>query len=72
MVLTPSPQETSLPDNTGSEFMEKTKYAYIGRSDQQKGMPQPPLELPPDPDLPVFDLPRPGIFRFRRWTSGLP
>ena len=39
--------------------MEKTKYAYIGKSDQQKGLPQPPLELPPDLDLPIFDLPRP-------------
>lgn len=44
----------------GREFMERTKYRYIGRSDQQNGVPQPPLELPPDPDLPIFDLPRPG------------
>lgn len=39
--------------------MEKTKYQFIGKSDQQKGLPQPPLELPPDPDIPVIDLPRP-------------
>jgi SagB-type dehydrogenase family enzyme len=43
----------------GREFMEKTKYPYIGRSDQQKGIPQPPLELPSSPGLPVFALPRP-------------
>ena len=47
------------PSGTGQEFMERTKYAYIGRSDQQKGLPQPPLELPPDPDKPVISLPRP-------------
>jgi SagB-type dehydrogenase family enzyme len=44
---------------TGREFMEKTKYRYIGKSDQQKGLPQPPLELPPDPGKPVLMLPRP-------------
>jgi SagB-type dehydrogenase family enzyme len=44
---------------TGQEFMEKTKYRYIGKSDQQKGLPQPPLELPPDPNMRVIDLPRP-------------
>src|SRR5271157_4531080 len=45
---------------TGREFMEKTKYRYIGRSDQQKGLPQPPLELPADPEKPVIDLPQPA------------
>jgi len=45
---------------TGQEFMEKTKYRYIGKSDQQKGLPQPPLELPPDPAKQVFDLPKPS------------
>lgn len=44
---------------TGQEFMERTKYRYIGRSDQQKGLPQPHLELPPDPLAPIIDLPRP-------------
>ena len=46
-----------VPASTGQEFMERTKYAYIGKSDQQRGLPQPPLELPPDRDLPVFPLP---------------
>lgn len=27
----------------GQEFMEKTKYQYLGESDQDKGLPQPPL-----------------------------
>ena len=44
---------------TGQEFMERTKYRYIGKSDQQRGVPQPPLELPADPALPIIDLPRP-------------
>jgi SagB-type dehydrogenase family enzyme len=44
---------------TGQEFMERTKYAYIGKSDQQNGIPQPPLELPPDPGLLLLNLPRP-------------
>jgi len=45
---------------TGQEFMEKTRYRYIGKSDQQKGLPQPPLELPADPEKPVIDLPHPA------------
>jgi SagB-type dehydrogenase family enzyme len=45
----------------GREFMERTKYAYIGKSDQQNGLPQPPLELPFDPSLPLFDIPRPEM-----------
>ncbi|MDD4137669.1 MAG: SagB/ThcOx family dehydrogenase [Methanoregula sp.] len=45
---------------TGQEFMEKTKYRSIGRSDQQKGLPQPPLEMPVDRERPVIDLPPPS------------
>lgn len=58
------PEDTS-PENhpgAGQEFMEKTKYRAIGKSDQQKGLPQPPLEHPPDPRTPIIDLPRPGSF----------
>jgi SagB-type dehydrogenase family enzyme len=43
----------------GREFMEMTKYAHIGKSDQQKGVPQPLLELPQDPHVPLIGLPRP-------------
>jgi SagB-type dehydrogenase family enzyme len=39
--------------------MERTKYRYLSRSDQEKGLPQPPLEIPPDPALPIIDLPGP-------------
>lgn len=54
-----SPDEPSPPAGTGREFIEKTKYLYVGMSDQQKGLPQPLLELPPDPHAPLIDLPRP-------------
>jgi SagB-type dehydrogenase family enzyme len=50
------------PEGAGREFMEKTKYRYIGKSDQQKGLPQPPLELPADPSLPAIALPWPDSF----------
>ena len=43
----------------GQEFMEQTKYRYLNPSDQEKGMPQPPLELPPVPGLPVIELAKP-------------
>jgi len=32
-------------DSIGREFIERTKYKYLGASDQVKGLPQPPLEL---------------------------
>lgn len=32
-------------DHIGKEFMEKTKYEYISKSDQSLGLPQPPLEI---------------------------
>jgi len=45
-----------VPEGAGREFMERTKYRYLGRSDQEKGLPQPLLELPADPAQPVIDL----------------
>jgi len=44
--------------NTGQEFMEKTKYKYLGESDQQKELPQPPLTQEAE-GKPTIDLPRP-------------
>jgi SagB-type dehydrogenase family enzyme len=44
--------------NIGQEFMEKTKYQYLGESDQNKGLPQPPLAQGAE-GLPTIDLPRP-------------
>jgi len=45
---------------TGEEFMERTKYGSMGSSDQSRGLPQPPLELPHDGSGKVFDLPKPS------------
>lgn len=42
---------------TGKEFMEKTKYQYLGESDQDKGLPQPPLELDCPEASTFIDLP---------------
>ncbi len=44
---------------TGREFMEKTKYKYLDRSDQVKGLPQPPLTLAPAEGRLVHRLPDP-------------
>ena len=53
------PDHIPVPAGAGMEFMERTKYRYLGRSDQEKGLPQPPLELPAAPGLPIIDLPGP-------------
>ena len=53
-----SPNTVSHAPGTGQEFMEKTKYRSIGKSDQQKCLPRPPLELPPDPHARIINLPR--------------
>jgi SagB-type dehydrogenase family enzyme len=45
----------------GKEFMEKTRYSYLETSDQQKGLPQPPLELPAQTGKAVIELPSPDI-----------
>ncbi|HCJ10105.1 MAG TPA: nitroreductase [Clostridiales bacterium] len=49
----------------GAEFVEKTKYRWLGVSDQQKGVPPPPLEKPADPSKPIVDLPDPSSVRVR-------
>jgi SagB-type dehydrogenase family enzyme len=49
----------SSPSRIGREFMEKTKYAYLDDSDQQRGRPQPPLELPYAPDKVIVELTSP-------------
>ncbi|HUS92216.1 MAG TPA: SagB/ThcOx family dehydrogenase [Phycisphaerae bacterium] len=43
----------------GPEFMGKTRHEHLGVPDQQAGVPQPPLELPPDPAQPTRPLPDP-------------
>ena len=54
------PDNTLSPAGAGLEFMEQTKYRNLKRSDQEKGLARPPLELPPAPGLPVMDLPKPA------------
>ena len=54
-----SPKDASRTTGAGSIFLEMTKYANTKVSDQQKGLKQPPLEIPPDPDLPLLNLPQP-------------
>lgn len=44
-------------NSIGKEFMEKTKEQYLGESDQDKGVPQPPLELACPDDAVRIDLP---------------
>ncbi|MGB7992640.1 SagB/ThcOx family dehydrogenase [Methanoregula sp.] len=51
--------EHSFP-GTGQEFMERTKYRFLVRSDQENGLSQPPLELPKVPGAPVINLPKPS------------
>ncbi|HEY3426411.1 MAG TPA: SagB/ThcOx family dehydrogenase [Negativicutes bacterium] len=43
----------------GQDFMLQTRYAYLEAADQQKGLPQPPLELAYDKTKPVIMLPLP-------------
>lgn len=41
----------------GREFMARTRYQFSVESAQSRGEPQPPLELPPDPDAELIALP---------------
>src|SRR5450756_2852327 len=46
----------------GQQFLHSTRYASDmpdEPSDQQKGLPQPPLELPFDDSMPIINLPDP-------------
>jgi len=43
----------------GQEFIERTKYQYSAPSDQEKELPQPPLDQELDAGKPVIDLPPP-------------
>lgn len=47
----------------GKEFMEKTKYKYLEVSDQNKGLPPPPLELGPKKGEQIISLPAPKDIR---------
>lgn len=43
--------------NTGKEFMERTKYRYLEESDQERGLPQPPLDSEYPQNAILVDLP---------------
>ena len=43
----------------GKEFMERTQYRHLEASDQSRGLPQPPLELPPEAGRRLIPLPSP-------------
>jgi SagB-type dehydrogenase family enzyme len=45
--------------NAGREFMRKTYYDHVPVSAQSQGLPQPPLELPLDPQAERIKLPAP-------------
>jgi SagB-type dehydrogenase family enzyme len=48
----------------GMKFMEKTKYQYLEKSDQIKGLPQPPLQLLSS-DKPIHELPDPKEIKLK-------
>jgi SagB-type dehydrogenase family enzyme len=50
----------------GKEFMEKTKYKYLGTSDQRQGKPAPPLQLAFDKSKKLIDLPKPADMNIPR------
>lgn len=54
-----------MASDIGLEFLERTKYSHLGRSDQQTGRPQPPVAKPPDPARPLLDLPDPRLAPLR-------
>jgi len=49
----------------GKEFMEKTKFQYLDRSDQSRNIPQPPLEMEYDASRRVRELPRHDNIKIR-------
>jgi SagB-type dehydrogenase family enzyme len=49
----------------GKEFMEKTKFQYLDRSDQSINLPQPLLEKEYDASRPIVDLPVPERIKIR-------
>ncbi len=45
-------------ERIGPEFMRGTRYDAMGSSEQRRGLPAPPLEMPVPADAPVLELPR--------------
>lgn len=48
-----------MSNSPGQEFLEKSSYGRLSKSDQNQGLPQPPLELEYDQSAPQIDLPAP-------------
>jgi hypothetical protein len=46
-----------MKNDIGTEFMKKTRYPFLEETDQVRGVPQPPLELPYDETRPLISLP---------------
>lgn len=44
-------------NSIGTEFIEKTKFQHLDRSDQSRNLPQPPLEMEYEASKPIIDLP---------------
>ena len=53
-------KEAAMSDQVGVAFMKKTRYEYLGVSDQSRGLIQPPLEVAPRQGARVLDLPSPA------------
>jgi SagB-type dehydrogenase family enzyme len=54
------PEQGEAPSSRiGREFMLKTRYPYLQVSDQRRGLPQPSLQLPVEPDDVRVELPPP-------------
>jgi SagB-type dehydrogenase family enzyme len=51
----------------GKEFMEKTKFQYLEKSDQSSNIPQPPLELEYDASRTIIVLPEPENIKIRNF-----
>jgi len=49
----------------GKEFMEKTKFQYLDRSDQSRNLPQPPLEMEYIASRTIIDLPEPENIKIK-------
>ncbi len=49
-----------MPEGIGQEFIERTKYKYLHTSEQEQGLPQPPLEVTMDTSGPEYPLPDPA------------
>jgi len=58
-------------NSIGTEFIEKTKFKHLDRSDQFRNLPQPPLEMEYGTTRPVIDLPAPENITIRSFDLRL-